>query len=487
MLAALLLAATIAAETPVIAVVEDIRRNGLVDRIEGGGIMTWTLVEMTILEPGGFGKKFMAYCPGPPFVGRDHMWVGQRVTFRRPEEKSSSPVWLESLNVQPYVAERSIPLAAARRIFEEARVAAADDDGKLWGRSLYGPLLVVDPKTRDLIRNDLFTDKLPPEIVIANTATMFDGQLTTMIQWTSLQGLTSTQRRRLLMHECFHRIQKEIGFPASNANNDHLDTVDGRVWLQLELRALASALRTTGEARTRGLTDALSFRAARRAAFPGSEEKERGLENNEGLAEYTGWALRGTTAEESRQALARRLEMLDPSTSFVRGFAYETGPAYGLLLDVLKPGWTRGYKASDDLGAVLSVAGGVTPAAPQADAYDGAALRASEEKRDRDNRESVARFRARLVEGPVLELPMKDANFAFDPNAVTALGDAGNAYPTLEVTAAWGRIKVDQGARITADWTTIFVPAADRAKLELKPGWKVVAGKRDGDLRVAQE
>ena len=487
MLAALLFAATIAPGTPVIAIVEDIRRNALVDRIEGGGVITWTVVEMTILEPEGFGKKFSAYCPGPPFVGRDHMWVGQHVRFRMPANESAQPHWLDSLNVESYVGERSIPLADAQRIFEEARVAAADDNGKLWGRSLYGPLMVVDPKTRDLIRNDLFTDKLPPEIVIANTATLYRGELTTMIPWTSLQGQTSTQRRRLLMHECFHRIQKEIGFPANNTSNDHLDTVDGRVSLQLELRALAAALRTTGDERTRAMTDAVSFRAARRAAFPGAEEKERGLENNEGLAEYTGWALRGTTAEESRQTLARRLEKLDPNTSFVRGFAYETGPAYGLLLDALKPGWTREYKVTDDLAKVLADVGGLKPAAPQVDAYEGAALRAHEERRDKDNRERVAQFRARLVDGPVLELPMKDANFGFDPNAVTSLGEMGNGYQTLEVTAAWGRIKADNGARIAGDWTTIFVPAADRAKLELKSGWKVVAGRREGDLRVVED
>lgn len=485
MISALLLAATITAGTPVIAVVDDIKRNAMTEHLDNGELLTWTVVEMTIVQPkeGTFGTKFTAYCPGPPFVGRDHMWVGQYVTFRMPEQ-ASQPAWLESLDVQSYMAEGSIPTAAALRIFEEARVAAADDDEKLWGRSLYGPLMLVDPKTRYLIRNDRFVDQLPPEIGIANTATLFRGELTTMIQWTSLQGLTSTQRRRLLMHECFHRIQKEIGFPAGNENNEHLDTVDGRVWLQLELRALASALRAAGEARTRALTDAVSYRAARRAAFPGAAEKERGLENNEGLAEYTGWALRGTTAEESRLTLARRLEKLDPNTSFVRSFAYETGPAYGLMLDVLKPGWTRGYKVSDDLADVLAVAGGLKPAAPQAYAYDATALRASEETRDRDNRERIARYRARLVEGPVLELPMKGANFVFDPNKVTPLAGAGNAYPALEVSAEWGRLKVDNGARITSDWSTIFVPAADRAKLELKPGWQVVAGKRDGDLRV---
>jgi hypothetical protein len=482
--AAVILAATIAAGANVVAVVDEIQRNALTDRMTDGSIITWTVVKMTILSPEGDGKVFTASCAGPPFIGTDHMYVGQHVTFRMPPKEWSRPVPLDQLEgLQPYIREGSIPVGAAKRVFEEARVAAADDDGKLWGRSLYGPLMLVDPKTRDLIRNDLFTDKLPAEIIIANTATMFRGELTTMVSWPSLQGRTSAQRRRLLMHESWHRIQKDVGFPAAEGDNAHLDTLEGRVSLQLELRALAAALRATGEAQKAAIRDALAFRAARRTQFAGTAERERALENNEGLAEYTGWALRGTTAEESRLTLARRLENIDPATSFVRGFAYETGPAYGLLLDALTPGWTRKYKATDDLAAFT----GLQPASMNADAYGGAELRAAEEKRDREQRERVTRFRVRLVDGPVLELPMANANYGFDPNAVTALSEAGNAYQHLDVTAAWGTISVDGGARITSDWTRIFVAAEDRGKLRLKPGWKVVSGARKGDLRVVQE
>lgn len=320
-------------------------------------------------------------------------------------------------------------------------------------------------------------------MIIANTATNIDGVMTTMIPWTSLQDKKSAQRRRLLMHESWHRIQKDIGFPAAEGDNAHLDTVDGRYWLRLELRALAAALRATGDARNAAIGDAVAFRAARRAHFAKAAESERALENNEGLAEYTGWALRGTTAEESRLTFARHLDNIDPSTSFVRGFAYQTGPAYGLLLDALTPGWTRKYKVTDDLAAFTGLqAGSVNP-----DAYGGVELRAAEEARDREQRERVARFRARLVDGPVLELPMTDANYGFDPNGVTALGEAGNAYQHLDVTAAWGKISVDGGARITGDWAKIIVSAADRTKLELKPGWKIIAGPREGDLRVVHE
>jgi hypothetical protein len=86
-----------------------------------------------------------------------------------------------------------------------------------------------------------------------------------------------------------------------------------------------------------------------------------------------------------------------------------------------------------------------------------------------------------------LELPMIDAHFGFDPNAVVPLGDGGNAYPALDVTAPWGHISVDKGARIPNDWSKIVVAAEDRGKLELKPPCKIAAGARAGDYRVTCE
>jgi len=299
-----------------------------------------------------------------------------------------------------------IPYDKAKRAFDAARLASEEDGGKLWGVPLYGPMVFADPKTRMFIRDNGTGGELPAGVIVANTATTIDGVLTTMIAWSSLRG-SSAEKRRLLMHECFHHIQNDLGLPANSPNNVHLDTLDGRYWLQLELRALAAALRASGEARTTAIGDAVAFRAARRAAFNGAEDTERALENNEGLAEYTGWALRGTSAEESRLAFARHLDRIDPGTSFVRGFAYETGPAYGLLLDAVAPGWTRKYKVTDDLAAFTAI----PPGSPHPEPYGGAELRAAEEKRDREQRERVARFRARLVDGPLLELPMEDANY----------------------------------------------------------------------------
>jgi hypothetical protein len=305
-----------------------------------------------------------------------------------------------------------------------------------------------------------------------------------MVLWQSISDV-SVARRRLVLHECFHRIQDELGFPATNANGAHLDALEGRYWYLLELRALAAALRN--ENRPQAVADALAFRTQRRAVFPEAAGAERALEANEGLAEYTGYALRGTGGEETRQSVARLLERTDRASSFVRSFAYSTGPAYGLLLDVASPGWRSSFRPASDLGetlaAALSAAASKDPLA-RAQAYDGAALRAAEETRAEEQAERIARYRARLVDGPLLEISLDGASYGFDPYTVVPLGEAGTVYPTLEVAGAWGKITTQSGARMDPTRGALFFALEDRKDLALAPGWALVPGAREGDLVV---
>src|SRR6266571_8084850 len=48
--------------------------------------------------------------------------------------------------------------------------------------------------------------------------------------------------------------------------------------------------------------------------------------------------------------------------SFVRTFAYMSGPAYGVLLDASSPGWTRRVRGTDDLATLVMRALAVQPA-----------------------------------------------------------------------------------------------------------------------------
>ena len=178
------------------------------------------------------------------------------------------------------------------------------------------------------------------------------------------------------------------------------------------------------------------------------------------LAEYTGYALRGTVDAETRLALARRLENVDRQSSFVHGFAYSSGPAYGLLLDAADASWRRSYSAASDLAATLGAAAKATATADpvaRARAYDDGSLRASEEER----------------------------NYGFDPNSVVAFGDAGTVYPSLEVSGPWGTIQTDEGARVDAARGVLLFSAADRTRLKLNAGWVLKPGARPGDLLLS--
>jgi hypothetical protein len=88
-----------------------------------------------------------------------------------------------------------------------------------------------------------------------------------------------------MIHELFHRIQPQLGLFVPDLPNEHLDTPDGRYWMQLEWKALSRALDSSGEIRLTAVRDALAFRAARRGRFAGAAESERVLEINEGLAQ----------------------------------------------------------------------------------------------------------------------------------------------------------------------------------------------------------
>lgn len=241
----------------------------------------------------------------------------------------------------------SIDTALAHQYFDEAEQICRADSGKLWGVSLCAPMLFVDRKTRLIVANksdaenrltkegNVFTGRLPERVNIANTATDWSGTRWAMIVWPLPEN--EFERRSLLAHESWHRIQDTLKLPGSMPANSHLDSMQGRLWLQLEWRALAAALTTKGEQRQAAAKNALTFRAHRRMLFPQADAEERALEMNEGLAEYTGVKLSGRP--NLAQYAASQLKEAEGKETFVRSFAYASGTAYGILLDEAGAAW----------------------------------------------------------------------------------------------------------------------------------------------------
>ena len=216
-------------------------------------------------------------------------------------------------------------------------------------------------------------------------------------------------RQQVMLHGLFHRIQPELGFiDGSDGFNEHLDTLEGRIWMQLEWRALRRAVESSGSDRAEAIADALAFRRERRLLFPGAADNERRDEIREGLASYTGIAAWANSPADAHRAAALALAGGELQPSFVGNFEAASGPAYGVLLDDLMPGWRRQVRGTSDLGDLLASAirrPPTTDVAVAAARYDGATLRAAEEARDRAQQARVAELRRRFVDGPVLTMP----------------------------------------------------------------------------------
>lgn len=417
----------------------------------------------------------------------------------------------------PATTQQSIDESLAAQYFQQAESICAKDNSTLWGIKLCGPMLLVDPSTRSIVANkidgegnltkkgNVFVGKLPDKINIANTAMTWAGVKWTMIMWPLPSN--DRARARLMFHELFHRVQDDLGLLASSPANGHLDRLEGRIWLQLEWRALAAALSKIGDESRNAIEDALIFRAYRRSLFPNSDATERGLEMNEGLCEYTGVKLRGTPDEESIAYIGRQLESAEQTPTFARSFAYASGPPYGFLLDRTKTEWRKGLKPTDDFGVLarkgysIKVPANIKQEAEKrAFKYRGAELRAAETERDAKRRKQLAVYRAKLIDGPLLILSFgAEASYSFDPNNVESLDDIGTVYPTMRVSDTWGILEVTSGALMIHDpkrGSRVQVPApADRTgrriqgegyTLELHDGWTIVPSERMGDFVVSR-
>src|SRR5439155_11053815 len=278
---------------------------------------------------------------------------------------------------------------------------------------------------------------------------------------------------------------------------EHLDAADGRYWLRLEWRALARALRESGDERNLAVRDALAFRQARRMLYPASVEDERGQEIAEGLAAYTGTVL---AAQSAADAIVGAVDLLDGAetaaleASFVRTFAYMSGPAYGLLLDASSPGWTRRVRGTDDLGTVVMRALAVQPATDataSATRYGGAEIRASEQKREQERQERLADLRRRFVDGPVLLIPGGGHGMSNSIGAVVIPGVGTVYFGPFRASGNWGTLEAEKGVLVASDGRSRRLAAPARPEggaiagdgwtFKVAPGWVVREGARRGE------
>jgi hypothetical protein len=406
-------------------------------------------------------------------------------------------------------------IGAATAALSELQTACRHDQGALWGVPLCGPIVLFDARTRAAVASEpdpagtftrqgpVWTGAVPADFAAATTARSWGGR-----EWATVVLPLSQDpylRLKLLVHESFHRVQGQLGFHSGDVMNAHLDQEAGRLWLRLELRALAQALRASGSASRPHIEDALLFRRCRYALFPGAEQREAALELREGVPEYTGAVIALKETGETVERVARQVESFEDNTSYGRSFAYATGPALGLLLDRWHPKWRAEVARAETLSGLLERSLGFhAPKAVEQTArqwalrYGFPAVARAERDRQADTEAIAAHHRAALVSGPVLTFPATAELYrTFNPNNLVSLGESGTVYPTGTFTSRWGKLEVDgtgAGALLAPDNQLVRVPAPGNPdarplegpgwRLELAPEWTVRPGARPGDYEV---
>ncbi|MEJ5051487.1 hypothetical protein WH221_16785 [Chryseobacterium culicis] len=395
--------------------------------------------------------------------------------------------------------------------FDELNTASKKNIG-LWNKDLYGPMMLIDPKTREFFANEpdsegilkrngtIYSGVLPAAVNIANTAINWGGKRWAMIMLPLSQN--KENRINLLAHESFHSIQPSLGFTLNNAENSHLDQKEGRIYLRLELEALKQAVRSSSEKEyTHHLTNALTFRKYRNRLYKGSENTENLLELNEGIAEFTGLIVSGRNKDQTRLYLLNGIDGFMKNPTFVRSFAYYTTPVYGYLLYLKDPDWNKKINAKTDLTGYFIKAFDVRiqtdlqkAVEKLSDNYNGTSTIKEETEREEQTKKRIAEYKMKFIQQPHFEIKFEKMNVSFDPRNIVPVEDHGTVYPNIRITDLWGILTIENGALMSPNWDKISIsnPVSTENKkvsgdgwiLELTDGYTIAKDEGSGNYKL---
>jgi len=145
----------------------------------------------------------------------------------------------------------------ALKYFKGIKEICDRDNGALWGKNLYGPIIFIERTNRRIIANmpdkegllkgkdGVFTGVYPKELLVSNTPVNYGGTLYAMTPLPTEQDEFRIKNQAI--HSLFHRFQKMSGTSSFGYNTNNMDEKEARLWIKLEWKALRKALTTEGE------------------------------------------------------------------------------------------------------------------------------------------------------------------------------------------------------------------------------------------------
>jgi hypothetical protein len=384
----------------------------------------------------------------------------------------------------------------AKEYFKEIDSICYVDNGRLWGVNLNGPTMFVIPENKLIIANQsdklnslkltdgLFNGTLPDNLGIANTALDWNGVKWTMIMWNSISENDPYSRKKLFVHESWHRIQNELGISPVMTSNSHLDELEGSILLKLEFLALKNTLLASDDDKKSHLINALTIRKYRQLKHP--KNNENMFERHEGMAEYTGFKLCGLDQNIIPKVIAKQLELSINKDGFANSFAYITGPAYGFILDGFSANWLEKILEGKSIPEIAyqiintEISSDTLELKTQLNEiirfYDAEVIVKNETEKFEQQHELVNEYRQKFILGERLIIPNNNVNFTFNPQEKLIALEDGVVYKTMRLIGEWGILEVSNGIFRSNDWTYFMTSAPHDTKSGtiVQPDYKLI-------------
>ena len=352
--------------------------------------------------------------------------------------------------------------------FSKIQQACNRDNGKLWGKNLYGPVMFVDRSSRKITANHpdkegllkekdgIWTGVFPREMIINNIPVNYGGTIYALVPLPGEEDEFRIITRSL--HSLFHVYQASAGIGQPDENISIMDEKNARLWIKLEWKALRKAITSEGPVKQLAIRDALIFRGSNRESYQNYAADQTKFENYEGLATFTYLVLSTTSPEEYQTRLFEYLERIYSFLSYSRSYAFIHGALYATLLHQQGFDFAQLNNPDADMGALVKelyeiqlpdvcrdVAGSI------ALNYDLDNIVEEEQQRDDRIREWIRRETGTFTEKPVVLLELLSPSFDFEPEDVHPMDTLGTVYNKIRVSDNWGKLTVDKGGCLVSN------------------------------------
>ncbi len=391
----------------------------------------------------------------------------------------------------------------AAAYFGKIKAACDRDNGKLWGKNLYGPLMFVDRTSRKIIANwpdneallkgkdGIYTGTFPKELVINNNPVLFGDLLYAMAPLPAEEDEYRTISRAI--HSLFHSFQESEGYISQGYNAMNMDEKNARLWIKLEWNALRRAINNVGPEQKLALRDALIFKGSNKELYGKFASDETRFENYEGLATFTFLLLSTSSPEEFNKRLFENLDRIYSMQSYARSYGSIHGALYATFLFKKGFDFSSVTSADFDLAEKVRELYGIQLPAVCRDVagslalnYDVDKIHKEEAERDARIKERIYRQISKFTEKPVVYLELESPYFDFEPEDINPMDTLGTLYSKIRVSDNWGKLSVDNGGcLLSSNLKYLRMTAkgfrADENKfegegwhLQLNDGWELV-------------